>query len=634
MPRLISPPLEEHGRLRTPLNEGEQLVFDFFNRHLDELWEIYIQPHLNGLRPDFVLLHPYAGIAVFEVKHWDLDAMRYFVRVCGKSPALWCEDRGGKQFRQRDNPVEKVVQYKSEIMELYCPGLGINVGQQVGISAVITAGVIFSGTTTARAAALFQPFREHLDLLGNKKEVYHPLAGRDALERGDLRVVFPEGSRRSSRFMTPQLADDLRAWLVEPDHAVAQRNPLPLNARQQELAKTRTATGYRRVRGPAGCGKSLSLAARAAHLSAEGKEVLVASFNLTLLHYLRDLAVRYPDPRRSIISRITWLHFHGWCKRVCQEAGMDDEYRRLWKDHFGENPPDPDGDCEPPASLLERDLPDLVGRAIEADGSDVTRYDAILVDEGQDYNLTWWNLLRRVLRPGGEMMLAADTAQDVYDRSSRWTEGSLENVGFRGGGWFHLEGSHRFPPDLVPHLRRFAEVQFPGKEIDLPTAVQGELFEAVGLRWLQVPAGSVVEACVQAVADLTGVATGAVSWADITLLVGGHKLGLLCVDALNAQGVEVAHTFGRTHKEKRAQKVGFWMGDARMKAATIHSFKGWESRAIVVHIGRARTPTDKAAAYVALSRLRRSEKGSFLTVVCSAPELEDYGRTWPMFERA
>ncbi len=75
----------------------------------------------------------------------------------------------------------------------------------------------------------------------------------------------------------------------------------------------------------------------------------------------------------------------------------------------------------------------------------------------------------------------------------------------------------------------------------------------------------------------------------------------------------------------------FWMGDPRLKAATVHSFKGWETRALVVHISQAMTASDLAEIYVALSRLRSSEKGSFLTVVCSAPELETYGRTWPEF---
>jgi superfamily I DNA/RNA helicase len=389
------------------------------------------------------------------------------------------------------------------------------------------------------------------------------LAGGDALDAGDLATIFPWGRRASSKWMTPELAGDLRTWLVEPDHAAAQRAPLSLNSRQRELATTRTTTGYRRIRGPAGCGKSLSLAARAAHLSAEGKQVLVVLYNLTLLHFLRDLAVRYPEPRKSITSRITWLHFHSWCKRVCQEAGMEEEYRQLWRDRTGAQT-DGDGDDEPPTSLLERDLPELVGRAISAAGDDVSRYDAILVDEGQDYHLEWWNLLRRVLRPGGEMVLTADTAQDLYTRASRWTDGSLENAGFRGGNWFRLEGSHRFPPDFVPHLRRFAEQHVPGKDIDLPTAVQGELFESVQLQWLQVPASSIVEECVRAAYDLTQAAAPAIPWADITLLVRSHKFGLQCVEAFNARGVEVAHVFGLDHKERKRRKLGFWMGDSRM----------------------------------------------------------------------
>lgn len=82
-----------------------------------------------------------------------------------------------------------------------------------------------------------------------------------------------------------------------------------------------------------------------------------------------------------------------------------------------------------------------------------------------------------------------------------------------------------------------------------------------------------------------------------------------------------AHVFGLNRKERKRRKLGFWMGDARMKAATIHSFKGWESRAMVVHVGRAGTPAARSAVSVALSRLKRSPSGSFLTVVCSAPAL-------------
>ena len=109
MPRIVSPALDELANLRTPLNEGERLVLDFFLANLSEAWEIYIQPHLNGLRPDFVLLNPNIGIAVYEVKHWNLDAMPYRLQQTEIGLELWATNRRqGKDFRVSDNPVDKI----------------------------------------------------------------------------------------------------------------------------------------------------------------------------------------------------------------------------------------------------------------------------------------------------------------------------------------------------------------------------------------------------------------------------------------------------------------------------------------------------------------------------------------------
>lgn len=84
--RFISPPLNQLASLRTPLTTGERQVLYFFDEHLAPEWEIYIQPHLNGLRPDFVLLNPEVGIAVFEVKDWNLDALNYRFELRDKAP--------------------------------------------------------------------------------------------------------------------------------------------------------------------------------------------------------------------------------------------------------------------------------------------------------------------------------------------------------------------------------------------------------------------------------------------------------------------------------------------------------------------------------------------------------------------
>ena len=83
MARVIAPPREQHNKLLTPLTDGERRVIDLFDAKLQPGWEIYVQPHLNGLRPDIVLLHPGAGVAVFEVKDWDLGAMQYYAESVG-----------------------------------------------------------------------------------------------------------------------------------------------------------------------------------------------------------------------------------------------------------------------------------------------------------------------------------------------------------------------------------------------------------------------------------------------------------------------------------------------------------------------------------------------------------------------
>ena len=92
----------------------------------------------------------------------------------------------------------------------------------------------------------------------------------------------------------------------------------------------------------------------------------------------------------------------------------------------------------------------------------------------------------------------------------------------------------------------------------------------------------------------------------------------------------VIHIFDEDQQEQKSRKMAFFMGDARMKACTIHSFKGWEARYMVIAICE---DTDLESAYVAMSRLKRHTEGSYLTVVCSNPTLEDFGRTWTAFEK-
>jgi hypothetical protein len=124
-----------------------------------------------------------------------------------------------------------------------------------------------------------------------------------------------------------------------------------------------------------------------------------------------------------------------------------------------------------------------------------------------------------------------------------------------------------------------------------------------------------------------------VSYSDIVLLVPDHRLGLNCVSLLEKKKFQVLHVFDKDKREQKSRKMSFFAGDARIKACTIHSFKGWEARYIVVAISESSFNSELAATYVALSRLKRHTEGSYLTVVCSAPGLEDFGKTWSSFEK-
>lgn len=467
MSRFVSPPIDQFDKLRQPLTDGERIVFDFFHTHLSLDWEIYVQPHLNGLRPDFILLHPRAGIAVFEVKDWNLDAMHYeVIQREKKAPSLVAEKDGKKFSLQNQNPIEKVRRYKEELHELYCPRLDGKVG-----FAAITAGVIFPFADDTAVKSLF---RASLSYRGMEKyPSYNPVSGRSALQSGRLDLVFPEGKRIYSKFMSEDLAKDLRSWLIEPDFASSQRQPLELDATQLSFVKTRTKSGYRRIKGPAGSGKSLILAARAAELLGEGKSVLVVTFNITLLHYLMDIAVRCPQSSGRTRKDITWLNFHLLCKRVCQENDCEEEYKNLdWRGNLNK--------------VLSIDLPNLVSSIIDADDSGVvSKFDAILVDEGQDFFPSWWSVLTKLCIEGGEMLLVADATQDIYGTASSWTDEAMNGAGFKGGKWAELKTSYRLPSEAIGYVNKFAEQYLPKDSIDAPHAEQGQLnLFPCSLKWV------------------------------------------------------------------------------------------------------------------------------------------------------
>lgn len=118
--------------------------------------------------------------------------------------------------------------------------------------------------------------------------------------------------------------------------------------------------------------------------------------------------------------------------------------------------------------------------------------------------------------------------------------------------------------------------------------------------------------------------------ADITVLIG-KKHGQSLVKPLDRAHVPVLPTFAPDEDISRRQQRAFCQGAAQIKATTVHSFKGWEARHLVVFVERAQRAEERALIDTGLTRLRRHRAGSALTVVNCCSELSSYGQTWPEF---
>ena len=618
--RIIDPPENHWERLPTPLTTGERTVFELFKKTLPLEWEMYIQPHLNGLRPDLVLLNPYAGIAVFEIKDWSLNTLQYSIQY------NWATQ----------SPINQIKLYEDEIFNLYCPRLDDRYGK-----AVITAGLIFTQVPQAEVDLLLNPFRN--GNMGNYQERY-PFSGSEHVVTGDADALFPEkkkwGRQRRSRTMSEDTADDLRGWLKEPAFTKEQRKPLILNSRQQTVATDPPDKLYRQVRGPAGSGKSQALAARAAVLASEGKRVLVCTFNITLMNYLRDIVARYARelaPQQGgnpkvIRQRVEFRHFHGWCKWICTLAGRENHYFQLWRQF-------------PKQAVLEEHMAKLVSKTYtDLSGRDVLPiYDAILVDEGQDYNKDWWQTLRAAVELDGEMLLVADKTQNIYGKDLTWLDESLRGTGISPSE-YNLETSYRLPPEIVPILEDFANhfLVPSGVEVDIPKQVELGFNPPIEMRWVQVSSvSSIAEICFEEACEQMKSLRSDTAIPDIIFLTPRNDTGLGFVEKCEEKRVRVLHTFSqedqkfdpfgqgdgnlRKYENSRRKKLAFFLGDARIKATTLHSFKGWEGRHLILYVSRITSAEDRALFYTALTRLKTHPNGSMLTVVSSCPELYSFG---------
>lgn len=305
------------------------------------------------------------------------------------------------------------------------------------------------------------------------------------------------------------------------------------------------------------------------------------------------------------------------------EAGRAAAYETLWKDRDKD---EVDLNRADRSTVLDHKLATETIDAIEngPTSAGVGRFDAVLVDEGQDFLPNWWDALKLVRREGGEMLLVADRSQDIYGRADAWTEDVMKGAGFTGR-WNDLATSYRMPTELTGLLADFGERYQAGQADVAPVLPAQQEIPMLTLRWRQVTPGHELAAILE---ELDEVVKGG-TYSDLGILTSTRIETKKIERALKLRGIKPASTVADDGDKgvERMLKRYFFQGREKVKVTPVPNFKGREiSRAIVLLSG-----PNAATAYTALSRLSVGDFGSSLSVISSEPSFESFGRTWPHF---
>jgi hypothetical protein len=377
---------------------------------------------------DFVIAHPVDGVLVLEAKGGRLayDPATRRWRQTGRTGSHVLEEDPFHQARDEMHSLRKILSAQdgwSRWMPSYGYGLATPDGTyDADAHPAAPREVVIDRDDMDRLAERVPEVMRYWRRPGRR----FGAEGMEALARAlgfaveirtPLKLEFDEEDRK-----IVELTDD-QAWILAF-----------ISHRQRAL-----------VTGPAGSGKTVLAIQIARRMAEAGRPTLLTCFNKMLGEYLR----------RSTegVEHLDVMHFHELCVRTAREAG------------FGL----PAASVEPGSPYFERELPDRLAEAAEVLGP---RYDAMVVDEAQDFREVWWpSLLALHRRPDdGPLYLFADDNQNLY-----------------GGALPVADGDARCPP-LPANLRNtraihdFVSVFYEGGARSLGKGPPGRPPEILGYR--------------------------------------------------------------------------------------------------------------------------------------------------------
>jgi hypothetical protein len=420
--------------------EGEKKVFAFLKEaarpHKDFI--CWYQPSIGSQDrvPDFVVYGKKPGLLVMEVKDWASH------QILSYTPHHFTVQFSGKA-EQKTNPLRQAKGYANALMEklrevpefvsrepAHEGGLKIPVGRMVVFPNISREEYEDRGIRwlIPMEMALLQ---EDLDPAG---EIVSDPSGRKFQQRIAGAFPFPFKGLTGKEEAKLHFALWPEGKIRLPARQGGGKEHFRKEVSALDEAQARLALllgpGHQIIKGPPGSGKTLVLVHRCCQLrryQPKIKRILLVCFNIALVSYLKRLIQEKAIGTGE--GGIHVCHFFDLCSRVLGESvRFENESAEYYE-------------------LVAQETLDRV----TAGKSLVEPFDAILVDEGQDFDDLMVRVVLALLKPGGDFVLSLDSYQDLYRRRPSW-----KSVGIRAGGrTYTLKKVYRNTKAIFDFTQRF-----------------------------------------------------------------------------------------------------------------------------------------------------------------------------------
>ena len=404
--------------IRSTATTGERLLFRTLKEYLPDDYIVYYEPEILGRRPDFVILGPDLGLIVLEVKDYTKHTLLHV-----NQDTWMIRSAKGNQTTVK-SPYKQAKDYMFHICDALKKDKGLvqlEGKYQFKLKFPCGAGAVFTRMTQGDFIehdlySIVEPnfcltrdeidpdyegfseenlFEKIIDMFSMPFRLKEPLSPEDI---NRIRYhLFPE-VRISAEFKAPVPYQD---QLLLSLHDIK-----TMDLHQEKLAK-QIGDKNRLIRGVAGSGKTLILAARAKILAKQHPDwkILILCYNISLARAIEQMIFHMMHTPDSLFDYDFSQGTDGFQEKSHQ-IQVRNFHAFLRKD----------------LKTSEERIPLLLEK-LEKGEAILPKYDAIMIDEGQDFEGEWFKLVANLLNPDTmSLLLVEDRAQSIYKRARSYIQ--------------------------------------------------------------------------------------------------------------------------------------------------------------------------------------------------------------------